>query len=124
MKPETYPQLLLSGADVANTLTRFSGNEALYVSCLRAFLSDPTLAQLDNAIALGSWDEAFTAAHALKGLTGNMGFVPLYHATSEIVVLLRAGKLAEIPAARERLAVRYKETVDAIEADVGYPATT
>lgn len=124
MTSKTFPQLLLCGTDVANALTRFSGNEALYVACLRAFLSDPTLNQLDSAIEHQAWDAAFTAAHALKGLTGNMGFVPLYYAASDLVILIRSGKLSDIPAAQTQLALRYKEIVDAIEADVGYGSNT
>ena len=94
---------LLSGlanceADVNGALRRFADNEELYVSCLGEFLADQTMSELETAIHNQAWDEAFTAAHALKGLAGNMGFVPLFHASAELVILIRAGRTGEVDA--------------------------
>ena len=82
--------------DLDGVRRRFGGDEAFYVSCLSAFLSDPTVQMLSEAIATRSWDDAFTAAHALKGLAGNMGFVPLAHATGELVLTIRAGRVSDV----------------------------
>ncbi|NLW70282.1 MAG: Hpt domain-containing protein [Eubacteriaceae bacterium] len=104
--------------DVDGALRRFSGNEELYMTCLNAFLSDPTMAQLNAAISSSSWDDAFTAAHALKGLAGNMGFVPLYHATGELVILIRTGKVSEISEATLRVKQCYNEIITAIRESI------
>ena len=82
--------------DLEGAMRRFADDEELYITCLDAFLLDPTMDELDDAIKARLWDEAFTAAHALKGLAGNMGFIPLFHATGELVVLIRAGRINEI----------------------------
>lgn len=100
--------------DVDGALWRLSGNEALYESLLQAFLKDPTLGQLDVAIRTKDWDDAFTAAHALKGLAGNMGFVPLFHNIGELVVVIRAGRIPEISLFFEKVKCSYDAVVQVI----------
>lgn len=106
--------LELCETDVEGALRRFSGDEALYASCLGLFLIDPTMKALNDAVTAQSWDDAFTAAHALKGLAGNMGFIPLFHATGELVVLIRAARLSEITDANRRVNVCYNDIISAI----------
>lgn len=90
------------------------GDEQLYISCLWMFLDDPTMDELNEAIRIKSWDEAFTAAHALKGLAGNMGFVPLMHSTGKLVVLIRGGRLQEIGDCVAQINSNYRDITDAI----------
>lgn len=106
--------LALRETDVQGALRRFSGDEKLYFSCLEMFLKDPTLDELNSAIAEQSWDEAFTAAHALKGLAGNMGFIPLMHATGQLVVLIRGGRIKEIDDCMGQVNSKYRDIADAI----------
>lgn len=74
------------------------------------------IASVDNC----SWDEAFTAAHALKGLAGNLGFVPLMHATGRLVVLIRGGRTNEIKEAMEGVKSCYRDIIDAIRQYISY----
>lgn len=111
--------LELCETDVTGALKRFSGDEALYITCLSTFLEDPTMDMLVKAIDERSWDEAFTAAHALKGLAGNMGFVPLFHAVAELVLLIRAGRLSEIESSNKRVVFCYKDITTAIKRNIG-----
>lgn len=85
--------LLRCGTDLDGALHRFADDETFYVHCLYSFLADRSMPELEEALDARLWDEAFTAVHALKGLAGNMGFVPLFHAAAELVVLLRSGRL-------------------------------
>lgn len=98
MNTDLLYALMLCETDIDGVMRRFSGDEALYMTCLNGFLDDPTMDELNAAIENGAWDEAFTAAHALKGLAGNMGFVPLFHASAELVILIRAGRTGEVDA--------------------------
>lgn len=93
MKQELKNALLKHETDLEGALDRLSGDEQLYMDFLDSFLKDQTISDLDSALKTRSWDEAFTAAHALKGLAGNMGFVPLFQTTAELVINIRAGKL-------------------------------
>lgn len=106
--------LMIRDTDVQGAIKRFCGNEALYVSCLRMFLEDTTIDELKKAIDTQSWDDAFTAAHALKGLAGNMGFVPLMHSTGQLVVLIRGGRLQEISDCFMQISSSYRDITDAI----------
>ena len=111
--------LVMCETDVDGALRRFCGDETLYCACLIDFLGDPTIEELNRSIAAQAWDEAFTAAHALKGLAGNMGFVPLFHAVSGLVVLIRAGKLVDIDASFHEVRRCYKDICSAIRSGDG-----
>lgn len=114
MNADLLHSLMKCETDLDGVMSRFSGNEALYIKCLVGFLDDQTMAELERAIDTESWDEAFTAVHALKGLAGNMGFVPLFHATAELVVRIRAGRICDVPGAMEELRRTYNAITKAI----------
>ncbi len=111
--------LTMNETDVSGTLERFGGDESLYVYCLAQFLNDPTLEELRRALQEKEWDDAFTAAHALKGLAGNMGFVPLYHSLGELVVAIRSGRLGEIEPSFRRVEKNYDEITAGIRGNFG-----
>lgn len=114
MNSELLRRLSYCETDIDGAIRRLSGNVTLYKHCLNAFLQDTTIQELNEAIQTQAWDDAFTAAHALKGLAGNMGFVPLFHATGELVVLIRNGKMKEIGQSNQRLQSIYNEVCSAI----------
>lgn len=114
MDKDLLQALKTCGTDLGGVSRRFAGNETLYVACLDAFLKDQTLEELKEAITNEAWGEAFTAAHALKGLAGNMGFVPLFHSTGELVMLIRVGRISEIGEEFHKVDRYYKEIVNAI----------
>ena len=96
MTAEFKAALRTQETDLDGTLERFSGDEELYTRCLSDFLDDITMEQLCTAVKGRSWDDAFTAAHALKGLAGNLGFIPLFHDCAELVMLIRSGRVDEV----------------------------
>ena len=114
MNVQQQHALALRETDVEGALKRLHGDEKLYVSCLKLFLDDPTIEQLNRAIASNAWDDAFTAAHALKGLAGNMGFVPLMHSTGQLVILIRGGRTREVVEYIAQVNSSYRDITDAI----------
>lgn len=112
-------QLMGCETDIDGVMSRFGGDEALYLTCLAGFLQDPTMAELEHAMQTESWDEAFTAVHALKGLAGNMGFVPLFHAAAHMVMLIRAGRTREVSAAYLELKQCYGKICAVIRENCG-----
>lgn len=82
-------QLQTYGADIKGAMSRFLDDEELYDSCFTAFLEDPCFAQLGQALEKKDDQEAFDAAHTLKGVAGNMGLTPMYEAISDLVESLR-----------------------------------
>lgn len=100
MTQQQMDRLTEAGIQVETALGRFMGNEALFLKFLLRFPADPSYSQLREALQQEDLQQAFTAAHTLKGTAGNLSLEELYHPVSLAVEDLRAGNLA---AAKERL---------------------
>ena len=85
----TIEKLNAFGADTADGLGRCFGNEALYLKLVATIPSEANFDKLQSALAAGDLENAFLAAHALKGVLGNLSLTPLYTKVSEITELLR-----------------------------------
>ncbi len=83
------------GADYQATMERFLGNSAMYLKILEMLFLDDNLEKLADSIEKNNLTDAFAAAHTLKGVAGNLGLTPLYHAVCAIVEPLRAGEPRE-----------------------------
>ena len=103
------------GADYQNVLNRFP-NETFIKKFVLKFLDDTSYVNLKEALATGNVEEAFRAAHTLKGVCLNLGFDNLYKASSAITEIFRAGELAEAEEAFEEVEKQYNITVNAIKA--------
>ena len=103
------------GADYEGVLERFS-SEALVKKFALKFLDDNSYSNLEDALADGNVENAFRAAHTLKGVCLNLGFDNLYKASSAITEIFRAGELAGAEEAFEEVEKQYNITVNAIKA--------
>lgn len=87
----TIDDLREFGADVDDGLKRCINNEAFYLEMVSKAAKDrSTLERLEKAVAAGDLDDAFEAAHALKGVLANLALVPVLEPVSEMVELLRS----------------------------------
>lgn len=77
------------GGDYQATMPRFLNKEELYLKFLEMLFDDGSLKKLGDALYAGDLKNAFEAAHTLKGVVGNMGLTPLFHAVCRIVEPLR-----------------------------------
>lgn len=107
----TIDNLKEYGANVDEGMARCMGNEALYLRLVTTIPAEANFDKLASSIEARDLDAAFDAAHALKGVTGNLALTPLYQAVFEITELLRAKTdtdytqlLAEIATLRDKLA--------------------
>ena len=91
-------QMEENGADVATTLKRFMGNETIYLKFIMKFLDDKNYEAIKDGLMQNDYEKAFTGAHSLKGVSGNLGLNPVYEAASEMSELLRNAKDHEIDA--------------------------
>ena len=78
------------GANVDEGLKRCMNNQAFYLKMVEKAAGDQSLEKLISAIEAGQLDEAFAAAHALKGVYGNLALTPLLEPMVELTELLRA----------------------------------
>lgn len=86
---ELLEKLTAWGVNLGEVRLRFLDDDELYIDCLHAFVQDPSFAALDSAIRDQNHISAFEHAHTLKGVAGNLGLAPLYHALSGLVECLR-----------------------------------
>lgn len=102
------------GFDVDGTMRRFLNNEMLYKKCLKKFLDDKSMENLKQAYASANVEEAFKAAHTMKGFISNLGMEKLHKLLIPMVETLRAGTmLAESEVAQ--LEEVYREMYELIE---------
>lgn len=103
------------GCDVKGALERCVGDKELYISLLDMLFTDENYEILGNGIEKGDVDMAFAAAHALKGIIGNMGVTPMYEVVCNIVEPLRNGDITTIGADFDKLMALRKEMKEIIE---------
>lgn len=77
------------GADVDNTIHRFMGKETLYLNFLGKFKKDQSFANIEKQLEERNAEEAFKAAHTLKGVAANLGLDPIANLASDLTELLR-----------------------------------
>lgn len=76
------------GGDYSEVIGRLM-NEHIAKKFVCKFAHDPTYSQLEQAMHLRHSEEAFIAAHTLKGICLNLGFSELGKSVSELTELLR-----------------------------------
>ena len=80
------------GVNTKEGLTRCMNNEKFYFKMIKMGLASDQFDKLGAALENNKLDEAFEAAHALKGVLGNLALTPVYNPLAEMTELLRAGK--------------------------------
>ena len=99
------------GVKTNQGLERCCNMEAFYFKMITASVNDGNFEKLGKALEANDLQEAFEAAHALKGIAGNLALDPLYDAVCDIVEPLRSKtemdyseKYRKVMEARDRLA--------------------
>lgn len=101
------------GGDYENVLGRFRGEERV-AKFLRMFLADTSIADLRKNMAEENYQEAFRAAHTLKGVASNLGFTSMQAAASEVTEALRSGDADTAKTLMPGLDALCDKTIDAI----------
>lgn len=101
------------GADYNNVMSRL-GSEAMVKRFAVKFLNDTSFANLKQALQDKDVNEAFRAAHTLKGVCLNLGFNNLYTVSSELTEKLRKGELESSDELFAKVEEQYKITDNAI----------
>lgn len=107
---ECYEQM---GADYEGVLGRLR-SEGLIKKFAKKFLDDGSFQSLKDHLAQGNGEEAFRAAHTLKGVCQNLGFDNLYQVSFNITEKLRGGETDGCEELFAKVEEQYKKTTDAI----------
>lgn len=94
-------------------LGRFAGNKMLVEKFARKFLDDPSYQTLVDTMDKADYEEAFRAAHTLKGVCANLGFTQLFKVSSDLTEELRGGAPdeAKLPELLEKVSSEYKKPI-------------
>lgn len=108
-------KLLDAGVNIETAMERFMNNEQLLVKFLRKFPQDQNYEEMLTAVAEKRYEDAFKAAHSLKGVCGNLSLVSLYDNVCKVVELLRNGESAEIETELPNVKAEYERVVAILE---------
>ena len=109
---ECYKEM---GADYEEVFHRLP-RESMVRKFALMFLNDDSYPKLEQSLKEGNAQEAFRAAHTLKGVCQNLGFTNLYQPAYELTEVLRAGTLEGSKEWFDRVTEQYNITIGAIRA--------
>ena len=91
-------------------------SDALVQRFVGKFLSDQSFQQLEDSLKAENYDDAFRAAHTLKGVSQNLSFTKLYQSSHEITEALRTKNYDFAVQLMPLVAEDYARTAAAIQA--------
>lgn len=100
--------------DYNSVLSRFP-NESFACNFIFKFSGDDSFSMLCDALSADDYENAFRAAHTLKGLCLNLGFSVLGASAGEMAEALRSGNYAHARRLIDRVTYDYNKTVTAID---------
>lgn len=108
---ECYEKL---GGNYDEVFGRFRRDAMIEKFALK-FLNDKSYEELAAALEQGDVEEAFRAAHTLKGVCANLSFSRLLGSASAVTELLRSWKLEEAKEAFKSVQEDYALTIDTLK---------
>lgn len=105
------------GVEYDEVLKRFMGKEDFYLRMLKKFLDDKNYEGLKQSVDDKNWQAAFTHAHTVKGLCGNLGLGDILEYIEPLTEEVRSEPYNEenIIAYMDKVAKAYEETVEVIQ---------
>lgn len=107
-------KLSKAGVSANEGIKRFSGNTEKYEELLCQFPEDTHYKAMCSAIENGNAEAAFNAAHALKGMAGNLSMNRLYEDICPLVEVLRSGSLLKADELLKAIQEDYYEIIMAL----------
>lgn len=115
MTKEMKDKLLSAGIESELAVERFMGKESLYIKFLLRFENDESYFKLCEAMEQKDCHEAFTAAHMLKGVCGNLSIKRMETILREQVEYLRNGDLNRAQEKMDSLKWEYEKVKETLE---------
>ena len=91
----TLEKMKAIGIDPKDGLAPCMNNEAFFFKMISMAVANDYFDSLVPALEKNDLESAFEAAHALKGVIGNLALAPIYDPLAEMTEMLRAKKEAD-----------------------------
>ncbi len=108
---ECYEQI---NGDYEGVFGRFRGDERIRKFAVK-FLADGSYDSLCKNLEAADYNEAFRAAHTLKGVCQNLGFTGLHMASDTLTEILRSHPEDYTPSMLDEVKAEYEKTSAAIQ---------
>lgn len=102
------------GGDYEEVLGRLY-SEALVKKFVGKFLADQSFSSLESTLKAENYEEAFRAAHTLKGVSQNLSFTKLYQSSHEMTEALRNKETGRAEELLARVELDYAQTYAAVK---------
>ncbi len=99
------------GVDTGHVIDRLGGNEKIYLSICRKFLSDTNHTMLQEALRDGQFSKAQEHIHTLKGVAANLGFVQMHSLCHQLLSHMEQNELYLMEWDTEKLAREYHKII-------------
>lgn len=109
MNDKLIDELVVWGADVDAAIERFMGKKDMYIKFVDKFPESSPIDKLREYMKNRDYENAVIEAHTLKGVTGNLGFTPLFEDLKKIVDDMRAENYSNVDDLFGKISVNYDE---------------
>lgn len=103
------------GGNYEDVLRRLTSERLVKKFAVR-FLDDKSYELLETSLRENNIDEAFRAAHTIKGVCANLGFDKLLHSSSDMTEALREGNIDMANELFQTVTEDYLLTINSIKA--------
>ena len=93
---DSEPVQLSKYVDIDDALGRVRGNKSLLKRMFGLFLETNEFSELTDTLNRKDYEEAAKAAHAIKGISGNLSLPVLFECSTNLLGELRAGEPQDI----------------------------
>ena len=83
-------KLKMLGCDTDGAMDRFDNDVELFETCVDIFKEDENFVELKRFLESEDYENAFNAAHTLKGVAANLGLTAISKSVSDVVEKLRS----------------------------------
>lgn len=92
MNDNFFEELEDNGAEIEDSLERLSGDKKLYFKYLKEFLTPGSMTELAKAASAKEYEIAFREVHTLKGVSLNLGLLPIADICMDMLIAFRNGE--------------------------------
>ena len=109
-------KLAAYGIDYVDAMDRMDNSEDLYKTLALKYLDNDNYAELIAAMDVGNYDDAYKAAHSLKGVSGNLSFKKIFDVSAAVSTALFQGEYQAAAEMLPDLKAAHDQVIDGLTA--------